>query len=101
MFIYVFVFTLKDSGLESDYIQDDVLIGNGDNSPTVEDGTQQDETKNGHLGNFFFYFSYFNVFLFVSFCYIEFYFYFYFDVFFFFIVADADIGDDAGKTNDG
>nr|ADV56715.1 tyrosine hydroxylase [Bombyx mori] len=41
----------NDSGLESDFIQDGVHIGNGDNSPTVEDGTQQDETKNGHLAD--------------------------------------------------
>lgn len=48
MFLF---FIYLDSGLESDYIQDDMHIGNGDKSPTVEDGTQQDETKNGHLGN--------------------------------------------------
>lgn len=47
----LFLLFYLDSGLESDYIQDDMLIGNGDKSPTVEDGTQQDETKNGHLGN--------------------------------------------------
>ncbi|XP_030021660.1 tyrosine 3-monooxygenase isoform X2 [Manduca sexta] len=39
----------NDSGLDSEFIQDGIHIGNGDNTPTVEDGTQQDETKNGHL----------------------------------------------------
>lgn len=37
--------------MESDFIQDAAHLGNGDKTPTVEDGTQQDETKNGHLGN--------------------------------------------------
>ncbi|CAG9782129.1 unnamed protein product [Diatraea saccharalis] len=53
----------NDSGLDSEFIQDGVPIGNGDKTPTVEDGTQQDETKNGQL-------------------------------------ADADIGDDASKTDE-
>ncbi|CAG4939924.1 unnamed protein product [Parnassius apollo] len=53
----------NDSGLESEFIQDAVHLGNDDTTPTVEDGTQQDETKNGHL-------------------------------------ADADIGDDATKTDE-
>lgn len=56
-FIFFLVFLLYlDSGLESDYIQDDMLIGGSDKSPTVEDGTQQDETKNGHLGNILFFY---------------------------------------------
>ncbi|KAG6446550.1 hypothetical protein O3G_MSEX004502 [Manduca sexta] len=41
----------NDSGLDSEFIQDGIHIGNGDNTPTVEDGTQQDETKNGHLAD--------------------------------------------------
>lgn len=49
------LFRYLDSGLESEFIQDGIHIGNGDNSPTVEDGTQQDETKNGHLGNLLFF----------------------------------------------
>ncbi|KAM3968504.1 tyrosine hydroxylase ple [Aphomia sociella] len=41
----------NDSGLDSEYLQDGILIGNEDNSPTVEDGTNQDETKNGQLAD--------------------------------------------------
>lgn len=44
----IFILFYLDSGLDSDYIQDEFHYDN--TSPTVEDGTQQDETKNGHLG---------------------------------------------------
>lgn len=50
-FVFLFFILTIDSGLESDFVQDATHFGNEDNSPTVEDGTQQDETKNGHLGN--------------------------------------------------
>lgn len=54
-FLFYIYFNLiyLDSGLDSELIQDDVQIGNADKSPTVEDNTHQDETKNGQLGNFF------------------------------------------------
>lgn len=90
---YFFIYNL-DSGLDSEFIQDGIHIGNGDNSPTVEDGTHQDETKNGHLGKC----------LFILCCtYSLSFVYFFFLLLFLFsiILADADIGDDEGKSDEG
>lgn len=83
-------FYYLDSGLESEFIQEG-LIGS-DKAPTVEESVYQDDTKNGHLGNLFFF--YFDEVCFITFNFSS------FNLFFilFYIIADAD---DRRKEEDG
>lgn len=85
--------TIVDSGLDSELIQDDVQFDNGNNAPTVEDGTNQDDFKNGQLGNTRFISTLFCLFVLTLlpltlFVLIHF-------------VADADLGDESGTADHG
>lgn len=81
-----------DSGLDSELIQDDVQFGTGATSPTVEDGTQQDDIKNGQLGKFCLNFTFVNFFFFFHSVHLFVLFYF---------KADADVGDESGTADEG